>query len=212
MMSQELANFDICVFPGIRSYRHEEQGDQSQIPWHHHFSFGFQKGTNTHTGVSLFFSKERFDERFFTITMAPPDRRISSRAAHVRYRKGRQGISVVGCYFPPKPTSIIERKTYWQTCSAMIAWAEQQTQHLPGRCLHMSCGDVNDYVGLQQSNNHWSRVQSAAIGTARLGQERLVGKQYRQYCEKVGHGICSTYFYAGCTYIGFARSKSYIHT
>ena len=211
-VSQELSNFDICVFPGTRLYRHEEQGDQSQTPWHHHFSFGFQKGTNTHAGVSLFFNKKKFDERFFMTAIAPSDRRISSRVAHVRYRKGRQDISVVGFYFPPKPTSTIERRTYWPTCSAMIAWAEQQTQHLPGRCLHMSFGDVNDDVGLELSSNSWSRVQSSAIGTARLGQEKIVGKQYRQYCEKMGHGICSTFFDAGCTYLGTANVKSYIDT
>ena len=212
MISQELQNMDICVFPGTRLYRYEDQGNFAQTRWHHHFDFGYKKGSSTHTGVSLFFNKRKFQEKHFTTAQSPDDKLIAGRVGHVRYRKGRQDISVVAFYYPPKPTGTSGRALYWRTCKAMMLWAEFQTKNLPGRCLQMTFGDINDDVGQSRQNGAWQQIESHAIGTARCGPEKFVGSMHRQYCEQTAQGICSTFFKTGHTYTSTQGSGSYLDT
>ena len=61
MVSQEFKKCDIAVLPGTRLFHKDSQGDLHKTPWHTHYSFGFVKGGNSHTGISIFLGKE-FDE------------------------------------------------------------------------------------------------------------------------------------------------------
>ena len=68
----------------------------------------------------------------------------------------------------------------------MLTRIRTHTENLPGRCLLLSYGDVNDDFGLCKQGDSFVDVQSSCIGDARRGQERFVSTRFRQLCETLG--------------------------
>ena len=59
------------------------------------------------------------------------------------------------------------------------------TAELPGRCLQLCFGDINDDVGLKKGSMETMKVDALAVGEARHGLEKFVGSKSREFCEKM---------------------------
>ena len=113
------------------------QGDNLHTEDHLHFNFGFLKGGNRSTSVSILFNRHKFWERHIVSAESPTAVDIAGRVAHIRYVRGREDISIIGFYFPPKPTTTFDKRKYWQQCTSMLHWAEARMSKLSNRCLQL---------------------------------------------------------------------------
>ena len=144
------------------------------------------------SGISFLLHKSKCSQQKVVSVESPsPKEDICGRLALMRYRNGMEDFAVLGCYFPPKPTSNGQKK-YWTVCHSMLEWIEKHISQLPARCTILTFGDVNDDFGMPRQGS--TALSSLAIGEARIGRERFVGAKVRVLCERHHLGLASTFF------------------
>ena len=80
-------------------------------------------------------NRHKFLERHTVSAESPTAVDIAGRVAHIRYVRGREDISILAFYVPPKPTTTFDKRKYWQQCTSMLHWAEARVSKHPNRCL-----------------------------------------------------------------------------
>ena len=135
-VSSEIRNFDIGVFVGTSMQRIEPQGDVFVDHSHLHYSFGFSKwSTNRTTGISFLLRKSKCSQqKVISLESPSPKEDICGRLALMRYRNGMEDFAVLGCYFPPKPTSNGKKEIL--DCLSLNAWVDWKTHFTAARALH----------------------------------------------------------------------------
>ena len=115
---------------GTRLPAHDEPVLHSKTDGFHFISFGYQKGSNTHAGVSLSLKAKVFGYRHTKHIVYPSPPQLRGRAALVRTKTASTDIARLPFYLPPltKPTPL---KVYNGVCH----WMAKQIRALPCICI-----------------------------------------------------------------------------
>ncbi|CAK0789736.1 unnamed protein product [Prorocentrum cordatum] len=140
------SNFDAITLVGTQR-RTKERMEQSRSGSRWRIDAGWSAGsmTNKSTGVLISFGA-KIRQKHLRKVQVPPAH-LAGRGLAVRVSSSSWDLTVIGAYYPPRPTTVKALQVYDKTVTALTDWLDLIISSTPTRSVPILGVDLNDGLG-----------------------------------------------------------------